>query len=53
MGNRADTQEALDFFKRGKISAPFKVVGLKELPQVFKAMEEMKIVGRIVLDMSK
>lgn len=49
VGNRADTQEALDFFKRGKVSAPFKVMTLKDLPQVYKDMEEAKIVGRIVL----
>lgn len=51
VGNRADTQEALDFFKRGKVSAPFKVVDLKDLPQVYKDMEAMKIAGRVVLKM--
>ncbi|KAF8469661.1 chaperonin 10-like protein [Kalaharituber pfeilii] len=53
VGNRADTQEALDFFKRGKISAPFKVMGMSQLQEVYKMMEEGKIVGRIVLDTSK
>lgn len=52
VGNRADTQEALDFFKRGKISAPYHVRPLKDLPSVYKEMEEMKIAGRVVLDLS-
>lgn len=52
VGNRADTQEALDFFKRGKISAPYQVRPFKDLPNVYKEMEEMKLVGRVVLDLS-
>lgn len=34
VGNRLDTQEALDFFARGLIKAPFKVAKLSELPKV-------------------
>jgi len=49
VGNRAETREALDFFKRGKVGAPFQIRDLKDLPEVFKEMEEMKIVGRVVL----
>ncbi|KAG0632560.1 chaperonin 10-like protein [Tuber brumale] len=52
VGNRIDTQEAIDFFARGLIKAPFKVGKLSELPQVFKLMEEGKIAGRYVLDTS-
>ena len=52
VGNRADTQEALDFFKRGKISAPYQVRPFKDLPNVYKEMEERKVVGRIVLDLN-
>lgn len=52
VGNRLDTQEAIDFFKRGLINAPFKTAKLSELKEVFKLMEEGKIVGRYVLDCS-
>ncbi|CAD1813210.1 Alcohol dehydrogenase 2 [Candida parapsilosis] len=53
VGNRKDTQEALDFFARGKVNCQIKIVGLSELPEVFKLMEEGKILGRYVLDTSK
>lgn len=53
VGNRADTAEALDFFKRGLIKAPFKVVGLSELQKVYDLMHEGKIAGRYVVDTSK
>lgn len=53
VGNRADTQEALDFFNRGLIKAPFKTVGLSELPSVFEQMKANQIVGRIVVDTSR
>ncbi|GMM28707.1 hypothetical protein DAMA08_014230 [Martiniozyma asiatica (nom. inval.)] len=53
VGNRQDTAEALDFFVRGKVHSPFKVVPLSELPDVFKLMSEGKILGRYVLDCSK
>ncbi|KAK2742336.1 alcohol dehydrogenase [Myotisia sp. PD_48] len=51
VGNGQDAKEALDFFARGKIRAPYKVVPLQELPNVFKLMEEGKIAGRYVLKM--
>ena len=35
VGNRKDTAEALDFYRRGVIKAPFKVVGLSELQKVY------------------
>lgn len=53
VGNRKDTAEALDFFVRGKVACPFKVVGLSELPKVFELMKEGKILGRYVLDTTK
>lgn len=52
VGNRQDTEEAIEFYRRGIISAPFKVMGLSQLPEVYKMMEEGKIAGRIVLDTS-
>jgi propanol-preferring alcohol dehydrogenase len=53
VGNRRDTAEALDFFRRGLINAPFKTVGLSELQSVFDLMQQGKIAGRYVLDTSK
>ena len=53
VGNRADTREALDFFSRGLIKSPIKIVGLSELPKVYDLMEKGKILGRYVVDTSK
>jgi propanol-preferring alcohol dehydrogenase len=53
VGNRKDTQEALDFYRRGLIHAPFKVVGLSELQHVYDLMQKGQIAGRYVLDTSK
>lgn len=53
VGNRADTQEAIDFFTRGLIECPVKVAGLSELPEIYKLMEKGQIVGRYVVDTSK
>jgi propanol-preferring alcohol dehydrogenase len=53
VGNRKDTQEALDFFRRGLIKAPFKVVGLSQLQEVYDLMQKGQIAGRYVLDTSK
>ena len=50
VGNRKDTQEAIDFFARGLISAPFKVAKLSELTKIFDMMEKGQIAGRYVLD---
>jgi propanol-preferring alcohol dehydrogenase len=35
VGNRKDSAEAIDFYARGLIKAPFKVVGLSELQMVY------------------
>jgi len=53
VGNRRDTAEAIEFYNRGLIKAPFKTVGLSELQHVFDLMHENKIVGRYVVDTSK
>ena len=53
VGNRRDTAEAIDFFRRGLINAPFKTVGLSELQSVYDLMQQGKVVGRYVLDTSK
>ncbi|KAK9355864.1 chaperonin 10-like protein [Lipomyces doorenjongii] len=53
VGNRADTDEAIDFFSRGLVESPIRIVGLSELPKVFELMEKGEIAGRYVLDTSK
>lgn len=53
VGGRRDTQEALDFFKRGLIRCPFQVVGMSELTSVYEKMRAGTIVGRYVVDTSK
>ncbi|KAG7660331.1 uncharacterized protein J8A68_006159 [[Candida] subhashii] len=53
VGNRADTQRAIDMYTRGLIKCPIQIVGLSELPEVYKLMEEGKILGRYVVDSSK
>jgi len=53
VGNRKDTTEALNFYRRGLIKAPFKVVGLSELQSVYDKMKRGEIAGRYVLDTSK
>ncbi|EPS34335.1 hypothetical protein PDE_09299 [Penicillium oxalicum 114-2] len=51
VGNRQDAAEAVGFYARGLIKAPFKTVPLKDLPKVFELMEQGKIAGRYVLQM--
>jgi propanol-preferring alcohol dehydrogenase len=53
VGNRADTAEALDFFARGLVKSPIKIVGLSELENVYHLLEKGQVVGRYVLDTSK
>jgi len=53
VGNRRDSAEAIEFFRRGLINAPYKTVGLSELQSVYELMEEGKIAGRYVVDTSR
>lgn len=53
VGNRQDTQEALDFYARGLVKAPFKTVGLSELQSIYDLMKEGKVLGRYVVDTSR
>lgn len=53
VGNRKDTAEAIDFFRRGLIKAPFKTIGLSELQKVYDLMEQGQIAGKYVVDNSK
>ncbi|GAV55506.1 hypothetical protein ZYGR_0AV01370 [Zygosaccharomyces rouxii] len=51
--SRADVREALDFFARGLIKSPIKILGLSELSKVFEMIENGHTRGRFVLDTSK
>lgn len=53
VGNRADSREAVEFFTRGLVKSPIKIVGLSELPKVYELMEAGKILGRYVVDTYK
>jgi propanol-preferring alcohol dehydrogenase len=53
VGNRRDSAEAIEFFRRGLINAPYKSIGLSELQKVYDLMHEGKIAGRYVVDTSK
>lgn len=53
VGNRQDSAEAIEFFRRGLIKSPFKTVGMSELQKVYDLMHENKIAGRYVVDTSK
>lgn len=53
VGNRADTAEALDFFTRGLVKSPIKIVGLSKLPEIYDLMAQGKILGRYVVDTDK
>ncbi|KAF2473983.1 alcohol dehydrogenase-like protein [Lindgomyces ingoldianus] len=53
VGNRKDSAEAIEFYRRGVIKSPFKVVGLSELQMVYDKMIRGEIAGRYVLDTSK
>lgn len=53
VGNRKDSSEAIEFFRRGVIKAPFQVVGLSELQKVYDLMHKGAIAGRYVVDTSK
>jgi propanol-preferring alcohol dehydrogenase len=53
VGNRRDSAEAIDFYRRGLVNIPYKVVGLSQLSQVYDLMAKGAIAGRYVLDTSK
>ena len=53
VGSRQDTAEVIEFFTRGLIKTHYKVVALSEVQDVFTAMNESKVIGRCVIDMSK
>ena len=52
VGNRRDAVEVLDMAARGLVETKVEVVKMEELENVFKRMEEGKLLGRVVLDLS-
>lgn len=53
VGNRSDSAEAIEFYRRGLVRVPFKTVGLSELQSVYELMQAGKIAGRYVVDTSR
>ncbi|CEJ93946.1 Putative Alcohol dehydrogenase I [[Torrubiella] hemipterigena] len=53
VGNRLDSAEAIEFYRRGLVKVPFKTVGLSELQSVYELMHAGKIAGRYVVDTSR
>lgn len=53
VGNRKDTQEAIEFFTRGSVKLPVKKAGLSELPRIFEELEKGIIMGRYSVDTSR
>jgi len=53
LGNRKDMDEVIEFFARGVINVPVKVMGLGDVPDVLKQLHDSKVVGRIVVDPKK
>lgn len=52
VGNRTDAIETLEFAARGIIKSHFRTEKMEALTDVFKEMEEGKVQGRVVLDLS-
>lgn len=53
VGTRKDLQETLQFAAEGKVKAIIETRHLDEINEIFSEMEEGKINGRVVLDMTK
>jgi propanol-preferring alcohol dehydrogenase len=52
VGNRTEAVETMEFAARGIIKAHYRVEKMEALTGVFKEMEEGKLQGRVVLDLS-
>ncbi len=52
VGDRADASEAIDFYVRGLIKSPVRIVGLADIPMVFDLLMKGKAIGRYVVDLS-
>uniref|UniRef100_A0AC34R900 Alcohol dehydrogenase-like C-terminal domain-containing protein n=1 Tax=Panagrolaimus sp. JU765 TaxID=591449 RepID=A0AC34R900_9BILA len=52
-GNRKDMDEVIEFFSRGVINVPIKLMGLSDVPQILEALHQHQVTGRVVIDPSK
>jgi propanol-preferring alcohol dehydrogenase len=52
VGNRKEAIETMEMAARGIVKTHFKVEKMDKLNDVFKAMDEGKLQGRVVLDLS-
>ncbi|ELU40300.1 mannitol-1-phosphate dehydrogenase MPDH1 [Rhizoctonia solani AG-1 IA] len=52
VGNREDARQALDMVARGRVRTTCRVEPLAKLPEIFEEMQEGKLAGRVVLDLS-
>ncbi|OLL22020.1 Alcohol dehydrogenase 3, mitochondrial [Neolecta irregularis DAH-3] len=52
-GNRKDTDEALAFVARGIVKVSYNILPFSSLPKVLDDLKQSKVVGRVVLDISK
>lgn len=50
-GNRLDAKECLEIAARGLVKTHYQLRKMEDLTDIFKAMEEGKINGRIVMDL--
>lgn len=53
VGTRLDMEECLDFFNRGKVYPTYTMRSLEEINDIFREMEEGKIEGRVVMDITR
>ncbi|KAI1132699.1 alcohol dehydrogenase-like protein [Nemania abortiva] len=53
VGNRREAKEMLEIAARGIVKFPVQTIGMGELQSTFEAMEEGKINGRVVVDLSR
>ncbi|KAL5532475.1 ADH1_2 [Sanghuangporus sanghuang] len=53
VGNRQQSIEAVNIAAAGKVKCRYSIRGLSELESVYEEMEKGRIVGRVVLDISK
>ena len=53
VGNRKDAIDTMALAARGIVKTHFTVEPMSKLTEVFNRMEEMKLVGRVVIDLSQ
>lgn len=52
VGNRREAIEALELVQRGVVKVEYRVEPMDKLSDIFKEMEDGKLQGRVVLDLS-